>query len=197
MTALFLVLIASVVIIAVVVLSPVRASAHCDTLDGPAAQDGRRALETGNPNHALKWIDAGHEGELLEIFTLAKAARAHGQDAQQVADRWFLENLVRIHRAGEGEPYTGLKPSDGSIDEKVLAADRCVETGTLQALDGLMPAERLRQLEAPLATVLAHRNYDVDDLDAGRAYVGAYVSFVKLAEGEEAGGHHVHAGHGH
>ena len=179
---------------AVVVLRPVLASAHCDTMDGPAAQDGRLALESGNPNHALKWAGPEHESELRDIFALAHSARGQGREAQEVADRWFLENLVRIHRAGEGAPYTGLKPSGTAIDEKVVAADRCVDAGTLEPLAGLVPAGRLPER---LAAVLARKDYDVDDLGAGRAYVGAYVSFFKFAEGEEHDHLHAHAGHAH
>lgn len=182
---------------AVVVLRPVLASAHCDTMDGPAAQDGRLALESGNANHALKWVGPEYETELREIFALAQDARGQGREAREVADRWFLENLVRIHRAGEGEPYTGLKPSGTAIDEKVTAADRCVESGTLEPLNSLVPAARLPELQERLDAVLAHKGYAVDDLEAGRAYVGAYVSFFKFAEGEEHAHHQAHAGHGH
>jgi hypothetical protein len=182
---------------AVVVLRPVLASAHCDTMDGPAAQDGRLALESGNPNHALKWAAPEFETELREIFTLAQNARGQGREAREVADRWFLENLVRIHRAGEGEPYTGLKPSGTAIDERVTAADRCVEAGTLEPLNSLVPADRIPELQERLAAVLAHKGSAVDDLEAGRAYVGAYVSFFKFAEGEEHAHHHAHAGQGH
>ena len=182
---------------AVVVLRPVLASAHCDTMDGPAAQDGRLALESGNPNHALKWAGPEYETELREIFAQAQSARRQGREAREVADRWFLENLVRIHRAGEGAPYTGLKPSGTAMDVKVSAADRCIETGTLEPLAALVPAGRLPELQERLATVLARKGYDVDDLEAGRAYIGAYVSFFKLAEGEEHEHHHAHAGHAH
>ena len=83
-------------------LMPEMASAHCDTMDGPAVQDGRIALETGNINYAYKWIFEDFEGELKEIFDLSLKVRKLGEDAREAADRWFLENLVRIHRAGEG-----------------------------------------------------------------------------------------------
>lgn len=182
---------------AAVVLRPVLASAHCDTMDGPAAQDGRLALESGNPNHALKWASPEYETELREIFAQAQSARRQGREAREVADRWFLENLVRIHRAGEGAPYTGLKPSGTPIDERVSAADRCIETGTLEPLAALVPAERIPELQERLAAVLAHKGYDVDDLEAARAYIGAYVSFFKFAEGEEHDHHHANTGHAH
>ncbi|WP_424347533.1 DUF6448 family protein [Kocuria sp. CH-021] len=197
MTTVLMVLGACLLALSVVVLRPVRASAHCDTMDGPAVQDGMRALETGRPGHALKWVGPEQENELREIFDLARTARAQGEEAREVADRWFLENLVRTHRAGEGAPYTGLKPSGAPLAEKVVAADRCVYTGTLEPLAGLVPEEQVPELEQRLAAVLARKTYDVDDLEAGRAYVEAYVRFFKLAEGEEHEDHHAHTAHRH
>ena len=54
------------VALALAVVRPARA--HCDTMDGPTVADGRRALETGEANHALKWVDDAHESELREVF---------------------------------------------------------------------------------------------------------------------------------
>lgn len=196
MTVLLL-FVACLVAVAIVFLRPVLASAHCDTMDGPAVQDGKQALETGNPNHALKWVGPEHEDELRRIFSLAQAARGQGREAREVADQWFLENLVRIHRAGEGAAYTGLQPSGTPVDDRVVAADRCVDTGSLDPLAGLVPAELLPELQERLTAVLERKGYDVNELEAGRAYVEAYVTFFKLAEGEEHHLHHEHAGHGH
>lgn len=197
MTTVLLVLGACLLALSVVVLRPVRAGAHCDTMDGPAVRDGRRALETGNPGHALKWVGPEQENELREIFALARKARGQGEEAREVADRWFLENLVRTHRAGEGAPYTGLRPSGAPVEEKVVAADRCVDTGTLEPLAGLVPTGLVPELERRLAAVLERKAYDVDDLEAGRAYVEAYVSFFTLAEGGEHEDHHGHTAHRH
>ncbi|MUN62820.1 LysM domain-containing protein [Kocuria sediminis] len=197
MTTALMVLGACLLALSVVVLVPVRADAHCDTMDGPAVRDGRRALETGDPGHALKWVGAEHAEELREIFGLARTARVQGGAAREVADRWFLENLVRVHRAGEGAPYTGLKPSGTPVDEKVVAADRCVDSGTLDPLVDLVPTDLLPELEERLAEVLRRRHFDVDDLEAGRAYVEAYVGFVKLAEGEEHDHRRARSAHRH
>ena len=87
-------------LLALFVLIPRRASAHCDTEDGPAVNDGRQALQTGNVNHALKWILPEGDAELRPIFDKAIKVRALGADAAEVAHRYFLENLVRIHRTG-------------------------------------------------------------------------------------------------
>ena len=185
--------------LAIVVLHPQRASAHCDTMDGPTAQDGIKALDTGNLNYVLKWITAEGEAELSSVFERSLATRELGGAAREVADRWFLENLVRIHRAGEGAGFTGLEPTGTPIDEKVAAADRSIAEGSLQPLAGLVPADRLPELERRFATVLERHDYDIDDVAAGRAYIEAYVSFFKFAEGEDHDhAHaHVHAGHQH
>lgn len=191
------------VTLAVAVLWPQRASAHCDTMEGPTVRDGLEALETGDLDYALKWVSADGEAELREVFERGLAARELGPEAREVADRWFLENLVRIHRAGEGAAFSGLHPARTPVDEKVAAADRSIELGDLRPLAGLVPAERWPELERRFAQVLERGSYDVHDVDAGRSYIEAYVSFFKFAEGhdhEREHAHtrgHAHAGHGH
>lgn len=80
MTTVLLALGACLLALSVVLLRPVRAAAHCDTMDGPAVQDGRRALETGNPSHALEWVGPEQEDELRKIFGLARKARGQGEE---------------------------------------------------------------------------------------------------------------------
>lgn len=185
-----LVIAAFAVTLTLVVLWPKRVSAHCDTMDGPTARDGVKALESADLAYALKWVTPEGEAELREVFKRALAARVLGAAAQEVADRWFLENLVRIHRAGEGEAFAGLQPAGVPIDERVSAADRSVEEGDLQPLAGLVSAERWPELERRFAEVLHRRDYDLHDVDAGRSYIEAYVSFFKFAEGHEHDHHH-------
>lgn len=201
--ALGLIIIAFVVTLAVVLLKPLRASAHCDTMEGPTSQDGLEALETGNLALALKWVAPSDEEELREVFEKARAARNLGPAAREVADRWFVENLVRIHRAGEGAAFSGVQPYGAPVDERVAAADSAIASGDLAPLEGLVPVERWAALQRRFATVLERKDYDPADVDAGRAYIEAYVSFFKYAEGEDhEHGHdhghaHVHAGHLH
>lgn len=127
-----------------------------------------------------------------------RAARDLGPSARQVADRWFVENLVRIHRAGEGAAFSGVRPFGTPVDERVAAADSAIASGELTPLRGLVPAQRWDELERRFATVLERKDYDERDVDAGRAYIEAYVSFFKFAEGEDhQHGDPAHAGHQH
>ena len=67
---------------AVLFLMPRKVNAHCDTMDGPTAIDGKKALETGNIKHAFKWISPEYEHELHEIFELSRKVRGLNSDAQ-------------------------------------------------------------------------------------------------------------------
>lgn len=195
--------IAGIMILAVITLMTImteKASAHCDTMDGPAVQDGRIALETGNINYAYKWIFEDFEKELKEIFDLSLKARRLGADAREAADRWFLENLVRIHRAGEGASYDGLKPSGTALDPKVIAADESISLGNMSPIKGLVTMEEYHLLEEKFNRAIALKDYDINDVKAARAYVEAYVTFFKMAEGEDHEHHHSHGlehHHGH
>jgi hypothetical protein len=182
----------SVLSLVALVIQP--ASAHCDTEDGPAVQDARRALETGNVNYALKWVHAEGEDEVRAAFDAAQAA--HGADRVAPVERQFLETLVRVHRADEGAGFDGIKPTGTELPPEVVAADVAVETGVIDPLRGLIPDDRWSELEKRFALVLSKKNFNVDDLDAARDYVAAYVHFFKYAEGEDEHHHH-HGGHVH
>ncbi|CAN5343993.1 DUF6448 family protein [soil metagenome] len=178
---------------ALAALKPPTAQAHCDTAEGPVVKDGRRALETGNINHALKWIPADGEAELRGVFDKALKVRGLGADAAELADRLFLETLVRIHRMGEGVGFTGIQPVGTQVDPIVVAADEAIAQGSDAALLPMVPAERRAELDKRFRAALAVKDFDVDDVAAGRRYLAAYVSFFKYAEGEE----HEHHGHEH
>ena len=168
----------------IIVLWPRSASAHCDTEDGPAVTDGRLALDTGDPSPALAWVHAEGDAEVREVFGLAQRVRALGGEARLVADRLFLETLVRVHRAGEGAGFDGIKPA-GQVDPLVAAADRAIEVGGDRAADRPRPARATPRAAGSSRAGAALKDHDVRDVEAGRRWVAAYVSFVKYAEGEE------------
>jgi hypothetical protein len=163
--------------------------AHCDTMDGPVVRDAQLALNGNNINYVLKWIREADEPELKEAFALAVRVRKHGADARTLADRYFFDTLVRLHRMGEGVGFTGVKPAGTPVDDRIVAADKAIEAGNLTPLAGKVPEEMKHELHLLFDRVMALKDFDVNDVRAGREYVAAYVSFFKFAEGEE----HQHA----
>lgn len=169
------------------------ASAHCDTEDGPVVAAGHRALTSGNVNHALAWVRADDEREVRDAFTAVLAALGTERIA---AERRFLETLVRLHRAGEGAEYHGIKPAGTPQPPAVTAADEALATGRLDPLERLVDDEHLPQVVDDFATALALRDHDVDDVAAGRSFVEAYVRYVHHAAHHAVGAGAVGAGHG-
>ena len=169
------------------------ASAHCDTEDGPAVTDGRRALESGNVNIALKWVHQDEEEEVRDAFARAVAVRDLSPEARDVADRYFLDVLIRVHRAGEGASFGGIKPPGAPVPPQVVAADEALALGRTDPLRGLVDDDRWDELEHRFDQAVALKSFDVDDLAAAREYMEAYVSFFKYAEGNDHDHQHTHA----
>lgn len=173
-------------------------SAHCDTMDGPVVKDAKKAIETNNVNYVLKWVRVEDEKEIKEAFNLAMKVRPLSQEARLLADKYFFETLVRVHRAGEGMAFTGVKPSGTPIDEKIKAADQSIESGSLAALEKMVPEDQHPELQRRFDRVESLKNFDVNNVKAGREYIEAYVQFFHFAEGEteaHAEAHGEHAGH--
>jgi hypothetical protein len=108
--------------------------------------------------------------------------RKLGPESRRLADRYFFETLVRVHRAGEGAPYTGLKPAGRDLGPAIPAADRAIERGSVTPVEELLTAAVRQGLRESYEKLAAKRNYDPNDVEAGRAYVAAYVEFIHYVE---------------
>lgn len=155
---------------------------HCDTLDGPLAVLARKALEEKNVNLVLPWVRPEDDPEIRRAFDHAQVVRDLGPEARSLADRHFLETLVRIHRAGEGAPFTGLKPTGRDLGPAVPAADRALKTGSADALVKLLVDAVSAGVRARFHTAAERQRFDPNDVVAGRRYVEAYVPYVHYVE---------------
>lgn len=182
---------AALVAVGIMVASPLSASAHCDTMDGPTVIDGRKAFDNNNVNYVLKWVQPKYEKEIIDAFNLSMKVKDLSPEGKEISEKYFYDTLVRIHRAGEGAPFDGVKPHGTPVDEKVAAADKSIEIGNLSPLKGLIEEEKFPELEERFERVMALKNYDVNNVEEGREYIEAYVMFFKFAEGEED---HAHGG---
>jgi hypothetical protein len=181
---------------------PGRAHAHCDTMDGPVVTAAKLSLESGRLEPVLIWVRAQDEPEVRHAFEHVRRVRALGGDAATLADRYFFETVVRIHREGEGEPYTGLKPAGSDVGQAVPATDQALERGSMEELRHTLHRMIDHRLETYFAEAARKRRFAPEDVAAGREYVAAYVHLMHFVEELEAlaGGHAHHAApaaHGH
>ncbi|MEW6746734.1 MAG: DUF6448 family protein [Planctomycetota bacterium] len=157
------------------------ARAHCDTLDGPVVTAARVALEKGDVTPVLKWVPKENEEEIRAAFQHARAVRSLNDAARNLADSYFFETLVRIHRAGEGEPYTGLKPA-GTVEPIVATADKALETGNVDALIKVVTEAVAAGIRERFTKAVEAKRHAEHTVDAGREFVAAYVTFIHYVE---------------
>ena len=170
------------------------ASAHCDTLDGPVVKDARLALEKKDITPILKWVRSADEQKIRDAFQKTLTVRTKGAEAKELSDRYFLETLVRIHRAGEGAPYTGLKPA-GAVDPAVALADKALGTGSVDKLVDALTSGMAKGIRKRFQHTHQNLEHVDESVAAGREYVNAYVIFTHYVEGlhtviKGKGGHH-------
>ena len=155
---------------------------HCDTLDGPLVKLATKALEDRNVNLVLPWVRVEDADEIRHAFDHALAVRGLGPKARSLADRHFLETLVRVHRAGEGAPFTGLKPAGLDFGPAVPAADRSLTTGSAEEVVRLLVEAVRAGVNRHFRAAAERQVFDVNDVEAGRSYVEAYVPYVHYVE---------------
>jgi hypothetical protein len=175
------------------------ALAHCDTVDGPVVVTARTALDKGDVTPLLKWVRPEEEKEIRAAFQRTLALRARGAEVKEFADMYFFETLVRIHREGEGAPYTGLKPGE-AVDPAVALADKALENGNVDKLVNVLTNAMANGIRERFQHVSETQKHADDSVAAGREFVESYVIYTHYVEGlhgliKDCAAHHGEAGH--
>ena len=173
------------------------AFAHCDTTSGPVIPEAKAALEKGDVTPILKWVKKENEAEVKAAFTKAVAVRSKGPEAKELADQYFLETIVRLHRAGEGAPYTGIK--DEPIDPIAAMADKALANGSADEMIKKISGHMAAAINERFTKALEAKKNKEKSVEAGRQFVEAYVIYMHYVEGiHEAimasGAHHAESG---
>ena len=189
------ILLCSVVIACLTI--PASLWAHCDTMDGPVVKAAMKALEIGNVNYVLIWVQKKDEVEIKKAFERTLEVRKLSPRAKELADMYFFETLVRVHREGEGAPYTGLKPAGSEVEPGIEAADKAIEQGSADQLQKDLNTAIGKAVTQHFAEVRARKRFNLNDTEAGREFVRSYVQFIHYVEGlfqaiERAGNHQGH-----
>ena len=160
------------------------ALAHCDTTEGPVILDAKQALKKGDVTPVLKWVKKDKEDEIRAVFKKTLAVRAKGPEARELADTYFFETLVRLHRAGEGAPYDGLKRTP--VEPIVAMSDKALKTGSIDSLLKNIDAEIREGVKQRFTEALETKKHADESVEAGREYVEAYIQYVHYVEGIHA-----------
>ena len=163
-------------------LLPITTSAHCDTMDGPVIADAHTAISAKDITPVLKWVSATNEAEIRTLFEKTLAVRELNESAREMADQLFFETLVRVHRAGEGEPFTGVKPEGTAVDPVIGLVDRALSGGSIDDLIGRMNEHLTASIRERFERARSAREQAAGSVEAGREYVAAYVELMHFME---------------
>jgi len=158
------------------------AFAHCDTENGPVAVAACKALETGKFESVAIWVGVEQEDELRTRFQECLTVYRMDGEEKKLAERYFMETAVRLHRAAEGMTYTGLKPAQ-PLPEDIAAAEKALETGDLKPLISLLSTELEQQLRGWFQNASDAKKHKDESINAGREWVNAYVEYVIYVHG--------------
>ena len=167
--------------------------AHCDRVNGPVATDARKALETGDISHALIWVTDRQAEELKSTFEQSLNVYTQGNESQELAERYFMSETVRLHREAEGMPFTGLKPAQpGSQDIQV--AEQALTSGELAPVTEMLANEIQQKTTELYSNAMEAKSKKDNSVEAGRKWVDAYVKYIvyvhKLYQKIQAGPAH-------
>jgi hypothetical protein len=167
---------------------PLSAQAHCDSVDGPVAGAAVKALDTNNVNLILPFAPAAAEAEMTDAFRQATAVRAAGGEAKALADRYFMETAVRLHRAGEQAPYTGLKPAGTDFGPAIPAAERALEEKNLKEVVTILDEAVAHGVGAKFEhaahlQAVSKEPAGQADVAAARERISAELAFIGYVEG--------------
>jgi hypothetical protein len=173
----------SVSVAILLILAAPAAFAHCDWINGPVVADARTALAKADVTPALKWVAAADEAEIRRAFDRTMAARAGSAEARDVADQWFFETLVRVHRVSEGEPFTGLKGAEYQPEAGIEMADHALEANSLGEVEKSLTAAIRSELQKRFSAATEAKKHAEESVEAGRRFVHAYAEFIHFVEG--------------
>jgi hypothetical protein len=144
--------------------------------------EAKAALEKGDVTPVLKWVRKEDEAEIKTAFAKAVAVRDKGPEAKELADRYFIETLVRLHRAGEGAPYTGIK--DEPVEPIVAMADQALLTnGSAGKMIKSISVHMAEAIQEKFNKALEAKKNKDKSVEAGREFVKAYVTNMHYVEG--------------
>lgn len=154
---------------------------HYDTMDGPVVTAAELALEMENINYVLPYVSEDLEGELKDAFEKTIVVRELSGEAAEVADYWFFETSVRLHLLGMGKSYNGIKHSGLNRRSVINKAEEAIETGDKSELEEFLMDFIGEAFESRFETAISNKEYDLNDVEAGRDYVNSVLEFVEFS----------------
>jgi len=158
-----------------------------DAGNGPILKAAKIALETGNPNYILIWIPEESENTYKNLLEKTCCERSVRKNTGDCAIGWYFETVNRFHYAGRCPHYVNMK-SDGLYGSQIIPdVEGAIESGNFEKIIARIPDSHVADARERFHRVRNKRNYDINNIAAGRAYVSAFITFIEYVQNLSSG----------
>lgn len=152
---------------------------YIDSMDGPVVKAAENALDMEDVKYVLPYVSSEDEEELKDVFERTLSVRELSGEAAELADYWFFETAVRLHRKEEGKSYTGLKSAGTDWGPIIPKIDQAIETANIEELLDFLLNFIREDIEGRFEDVLSKKDYDEDDVEDARDYLNSREEFIR------------------
>ena len=152
---------------------------YIDSMDGPVVKAAEKALDMGDVKYVLPYVSPEDEEEIKDSFEKAIMVRELSADAAELADYWFFETTVRLHRKEEEKTYTGLKSAGTDWGPIIPKIDLAIETENIDELLNFILNFIREDIKSRFDDLLYKKDYDQDEVDDARDYINTREEFIE------------------
>ena len=97
---------------------------------------------------------------------------------QNQAYDWYFETVNRIYLSSRSLDYYTTQ-SRGLAGNLFLKIDRAIESGNFEEIRDIIPVTHEADAKQRFQHIMNMRNYPVNNIQSGRAYVSAFFDFAR------------------
>ena len=150
-----------------------------DVMQGPVVKAAKMSLETGNVNYVLIWLPEESENSIKNLLEKTCCKHSSKMNMQNQAYDWYFATVNRFFSASRSRDY--LTVQFGGLSEKplVLKVDKAIESGNFEEIRDIIPVSHEADAKQRFQHIMNMRNYPVNNIQSGRAYVSAFFDFAR------------------
>jgi len=152
---------------------------YIDSMDGPVVKAAEKALDMEDVKHVLPFVSFEDEDEIKDSFEKTLLVRELSADAAELADYWFFETTVRLHRKEEEKTYTGLKSAGIDWGPIIPKIDQAIETENIDELLNFILNFIREDINSRFDDLLSKKDYDINDVEDARDYINSREEFIE------------------
>lgn len=155
--------------------------------NGPGMDAAKKALETGKAHHILIWIPEELKSTLKNFLEKACCERNTRKNVHGHAVDWHFQTIHRLQSLYYGPHNLNITTKEPEEKAIILLVERACEGGNFEEITTVIPDTPTGDMPQRFNDVMKKKNYDVENIAAGRVYVSAFTDFIVFVNNLRSG----------